>query len=152
MKHNSKNRIIREQLTDSLKPFFGAAKVERPYTGWIRAIRNALGMSMAALADRIGVHRSRIAKIEQDEIEGSLTIKTMQKVADGLDCEFVYGFVPRDGLENTVNKQVLLKASEEFEKLRQTMSLEAQDIPNSQREKLLNQMVSKILESGSIWK
>lgn len=152
MKQISKNLIIREQLTDSLKPFSGLTKVKRPYAGWIRAIRNALGMSMAALADRIGVHRSRIAKIEQDEIEGSLTIKTMQKVADGLDCEFVYGFVPRNGLENTINRQVHLRASEEFEKLMQTMSLEAQEIPESEREKLLNQLITQILESGSVWK
>ncbi len=152
MKQNYKYSIIREQLTHSLKPFSGLAKVDRPYAGWIRAIRTALGMSMAALADRIGVHKSRISKIEQDEIEGNLTVKTMQKVADGLDCEFVYGFVPRSSLENTVKQQAFSKASKEYDKLMQTMSLEAQDIPDSEREKLLNQIIDQILESGSVWK
>lgn len=152
MKNETKNKIIREQLTHSLKPFSGLAKVGRPHSGWIKAIREALGMSMAALAGRIGVHKSRISKIEQDEIEGNLTIKTMQKVADGLNCNFVYGFIPRSSLENTVNQHAFLKASKEVDKLMQTMSLEAQDIPDSEREKLLNQITAQILESGSVWK
>ncbi len=152
MKRGVKNKIIREQLTDSLKPFLDLVHVDRPHTGWIKAIRTALGMSMATLADRIGVNKSRIAKIEQDEIAGNLTIKTMQKVADGLDCVFVYGFVPRTSLDDTVKQQAFLKASKEFDKVMQTMSLEAQDLPESERKKLLEQMVAQVLESGSVWK
>jgi predicted DNA-binding mobile mystery protein A len=152
MKHREKNKIIREQLAVSLKPFSKLTKINRPHTGWIRALRTALGMSMATLAERLGVHKSRVSKIEQDEVAGNLTIKTMQKVADGLDCVFVYGFVPRSSLDDTINQQAFLKASKELNKLMHTMSLEAQDLPNNERQKLLKQMINQILESGSLWK
>lgn len=152
MKRSDKIKIIRKQLTDSLKPISKLIEIDRPHTGWIRAIRTALGMSMATLAGRLEVNKSRISKIEQDEIAGNLTVKTMQKVADGLDCVFVYGFVPRSSLEETVQKQAYLKASEELSKLLHTMKLEAQNISDYDRQKLLNQMINQSLESGSLWK
>ncbi|HCY83850.1 MAG TPA: hypothetical protein DHV36_01815, partial [Desulfobacteraceae bacterium] len=63
-----------------------------------------------------------------------------------------YGFVPRTSLDDTVKQQAFLKASKEFDKVMQTMSLEAQDLPESERKKLLEQMVAQVLESGSVWK
>ncbi len=152
MKRSEKQKIVRDQLSESLKPFGVLAKVDRPHTGWIKAIRSALGMSLATLAKRVGVHKSRVAKIEQDEVAGNLTVKTMQKIADGLDCVFVYGFVPRHSLDKVVYDQAFIKASHELSKIMHTMSLEAQDIPDKEQEKLLEQILNQILESGNVWK
>ncbi len=147
-----KNKIIREQLDKTLKQFVHLAAANRPIKGWIRAIRTALGMNMQQLADRIGVHKSRIPRIEQDEVAGNLTIKTLQKAAEGLDCVFLYGFVPRESLENTVHQQAYLKATKDFNKLMHTMDLEAQSIPDSQRQKLFEQMLNDHLNSPNLWK
>ncbi len=152
MDRNQKNKIIREQLDEALKLFAPLVTANRPMKGWIRAIRTALGMNMQQLADRIGVHKSRIPRIEQDEVAGNLTIKTLQKAAEGLDCVFVYGFVPRESLEDTVHQQAYLKATKDLNKLIHTMDLEAQSISDSQRQKLLDQMLNEHLNSPNLWK
>ena len=151
MKHRQLKRI-REQLDETLQIFAKTASVDRPIRGWIRAIRNALGMNMRQLADRLGVSQSRISKIEQDELSGALTIKTLEKIADQLDCVFVYGFAPRTSLEKTVRKQAACVAQERLNKISHHMYLEAQDLTNHHSKEAFESMVEEILESPSkLW-
>ncbi len=151
MKHRKLKRA-REQLDETLKVFTGANSVVRPVRGWIRAIRDAIGMNMRQLADRLGVSQSRIVKIEQDEIAGALTIKTLEKVADKLDCVFVYGFAPRSTLENTVRNQAACLARERMNTISHHMYLEAQELTNHHSKAAFESIVEEILESPSkLW-
>jgi predicted DNA-binding mobile mystery protein A len=143
-------KIIREQLDDTLSCFSSIASVNRPMKGWIRAIRDALGMNMRQFADRLGVSKSRIPRIEQDEITGSLTLKTMNRVADTLDCVFVYGFVPRISLDDTVKKQASIVAERRMNRLMHTMNLEAQGLSSKNAKKAFNNMVVEIIDSPSV--
>jgi len=143
-------KIIREQLDDTLSRFSTIASVNRPMKGWIRAIRDVLGMNMRQFADRLGVSKSRIPRIEQDEITGSLTLKTMNRVADKLDCVFVYGFVPRTSLDDTVRKQASIIAQKRMNRLMHTMSLEAQELSSKNAKKAFNNMVEEIIDSPSM--
>jgi len=141
---------IREQLDDTLSRFSTIASVNRPMKGWIRAIRDVLGMNMRQFADRLGVSKSRIPRIEQDEITGSLTLKTMNRVADKLDCVFVYGFVPRTSLDDTVRKQAFIVAQKRMNRLMHTMNLEAQGLSSKNAKKAFNNMVEEIIDSPSM--
>lgn len=143
-------KIIREQLDDTLKRFSSIASVNRPMRGWIRAIRDALGMNMRQFANRLGVSKSRIPRIEQDEITGSLTLKTMNRVAETLDCVFVYGFVPRTSLDETVKKQASIAAKKRMSRLMHTMNLEAQGLSSKNAKKAFNNMVDEIIDSQSM--
>ncbi|WP_300455627.1 mobile mystery protein A [Desulfobacula sp.] len=143
-------KIIREQLDDTLNRFSTIASVNRPMNGWIRAIRDALGMNMRQFADRLGVSKSRIPRIEQDEITGSLTLKTMNRVADKLDCVFVYGFVPRTSLDDTVRKQASIISQKRMNRLMHTMNLEAQGLSSKNAKKAFNNMVEEIIDSPSL--
>jgi len=143
-------KIIREQLDETLSRFSTIASVNRPMKGWIRAIRDALGMNMRQFADRLGVTKSRIPRIEQDEITGSLTLKTMNRVADKLDCVFVYGFVPRTSLDDTVRKQASIISQKRMNRLMHTMNLEAQGLSSKNAKKAFNNMVEEIIDSPSI--
>jgi predicted DNA-binding mobile mystery protein A len=143
-------KIIREQLNDTLSRFSTIASVNRPMKGWIRAIRDVLGMNMRQFADRLGVSKSRIPRIEQDEITGSLTLKTMNRVADKLDCAFVYGFVPRTSLDDTVRKQASIVAQKRMNRLMNTMRLEAQGLSSKNAKKAFNNMVEETIDSPSI--
>ena len=62
-------------------------------------------MTAKQLANRLGVAQQAVARIEKEELAGSVTIKTMRRIAENLDCVFVYGFVPRISLEETVSRQ-----------------------------------------------
>lgn len=143
-------KIIREQLDDTLSRFSTIASVNRPMKGWIRAIRDALEMNMRQFADRLGVSKSRIPRIEQDEITGSLTLKTMNRVADKLDCVFVYGFVPRTSLDDTVRKQASIISQKRMNRLMHTMNLEAQGLSSKNAKKAFNNMVEEIIDSPSM--
>ncbi len=143
-------KIIREQLDDTLSHFSILASVNRPMRGWIRAIRDALGMNMRQFANRLGVSKSRIPRIEQDEITGSLTLKTMNRVAEELDCVFVYGFVPRTSLDDTVKKQASIVAQRRINRLMHSMNLEAQGLSSKNAKKALNNMVDEIIDSSSM--
>jgi predicted DNA-binding mobile mystery protein A len=150
MKHRKQKRA-RKQLDKTLQ-VFATATVARPIRGWIRAIRDALGMNMRQLAGRLGVSQSRIVKIEQDELSGALTIKSLEKIADKLDCVFVYGFAPRATLENTVRKQAACIAQERMNKISHHMYLEAQELTNHHSKEAFESMVEEILESPSkLW-
>jgi len=151
MRHRELKRV-REQLDETLQVFVKTASIARPIRGWIRAIRDALGMNMRQLADRLGVSQSRIVKIEQDELSGALTIKTLEKIADQLGCVFVYGFAPRATLENTVRKQAACIAQERMNKVSHHMYLEAQELTNHHSKAAFENMVEEVLESPSkIW-
>ncbi len=143
-------KLFREQLDGTLSHFSSIASINRPIKGWVRAIRDALGMSMQQLANRLGVSKSRIPRIEQDEITGGLTLKTMNRVADKLDCVFVYGFVPRTSLNDTVRKQASTVAQRRMKRLMHTMNLEAQGLSSKNAKKAFTRMVDEIIDSPSM--
>jgi predicted DNA-binding mobile mystery protein A len=76
-----------------------------PQEGWLRTVRNALGMSSTQLAKRLGVTKSRVSKAEQDEPSGSVTLKTMQSMAEAMDCKFVYAVVPNEDVEAIIQQR-----------------------------------------------
>ncbi|MBA3007293.1 MAG: helix-turn-helix domain-containing protein [Desulfocapsa sp.] len=79
-------QIARRQLDTTLAMFGEAKRVQFPAKGWIRAVREALGMSGKQLAQRLHVSQPRVYKLEQSEPSGALTLKTMRQVAEALDC------------------------------------------------------------------
>ena len=139
-------RLIREQLEETLNKLKVLKHFNPPPFGWIKAVRSGLNMSGRQLANRIGVSKQSISRMEQDEVTGSITIKTMRKVAEGLDCVFVYGFVPRTSLENTVRTKSEQVARDRMKRIDRTMSLEEQNIKEENLEKLINEDVKKMVE------
>jgi predicted DNA-binding mobile mystery protein A len=120
--------IARQQLDKTLSGFIHAKQTSLPVKGWIRAIREALGMSGKQLADRLNVSQPRIPKLEQDEVSGAVSLKTMRQAAAAMDCVFVYAIVPRTTLEETVRVQARKVADARSQRISHTMLLEAQNL------------------------
>ena len=146
-------KLIREQLDATLKRFSAIKTVTPPRKGWIRAIRDALGISTRQLGDRLGVSKSRITRIEQDEVGESLTLKTMRRIADALDCVFVYGFVPRKTLEDTLRNQAIQVAKKRMSRVAHTMALEDQGLPDDEQKKAFETVVDELIRTmpNSLW-
>ncbi len=102
--------MARKQLDETLTRLAPLKKVIPPPKGWIRAIRETLGMTGGQLAQRLQTNKQRISRIEQDEILGKLTLSTLRSVADSLDCTLVYGLVPKHSLEQTIQDRATLLA------------------------------------------
>jgi len=142
-----KKKLIREQLDASLKRFSPLLDVTPPPKGWIRAIRDALGMTAKQVASRLGVAQQSVARIEKEELAGSVTIKTMRRVAETFDCVFVYGFVPRDSLENAVKNQAEMVARKRLSRVSQTMRLENQELSRNEQKKAFVEEVQRLVQT-----
>jgi len=127
--------LAREQLDATLTQFRSLKMIGTPEKGWIRAIRNAIGMTGGQLAKRLNSNKQRVSRIEQDEKLGNITLKTMRNVAEALDCEFVYGFVPRQTLEETVRIQAGTVAKKRMSRSDQIMRLEQQELSKAEKKK-----------------
>lgn len=140
------NKLVREQLQITLAKFQPLLAISIPPKGLIRAVRNALGMSGRQLAERIGVTKQRVSFIEKQEIDGSATLKTIRKIAEALDCVFVYGLVPRTSLEETVRNQAEQIALRRLARASHTMKLENQALDKNENKKILSNMIEEIMD------
>jgi predicted DNA-binding mobile mystery protein A len=137
-------QIARRQLDATLARFGEVKSLQFPPKGWIRAVREALGMSGKQLAVRLQVSQPRVFKLEQGEPSGALTLKTMRQVAEALDCIFVYALVPRSTLEETVRTQARAVAGERLQRVSHTMLLEAQGLSTQEQQASLDDAIDEL--------
>lgn len=126
----SQASLARKQLERRLAPLRKMALVAPP-KGWIKAIRESLGMTARQLAARMGVGPSRIPVIEQAEATGSTTLKTLRQAAAAMNCAFVYAFVPIEPLDDILRERAMQKAANDVARLDHTMRLENQALLKS---------------------
>ncbi|MBD1431760.1 mobile mystery protein A [Sphingobacterium sp. DN00404] len=138
-------KLMREQLDKKLKKLSILLSPELPERGWVKLIREALGMSGQELGKRIGLNQSSVSRLESSELSGDAKLSSLKKTADALNMKFVYGFVPRDGLENMVKRQAQKIAQERMAKASHTMLLEAQELSDEEKARMFDDLVQKIL-------
>jgi predicted DNA-binding mobile mystery protein A len=138
--------LILEQLDEQLLPLKKGVPIV-PRTGWVRTLRKSLGLTVAQLSKRLGVASSRVVKIESAEVEGAITLRTLQAVAEAMNCRFVYGFVPKDSLTNEITTRASKLAMEQLKRVEHTMNLEDQTVQKKriikQHEQLTNVLLSR---------
>src|SRR6478752_3101146 len=98
----TQSRTALDVRFDDMRPI---ARFAPPVRGWIKAIRQALGMSSSQLARRLGVKQPTVIDVEQSEMRDTIQLATLRRVADALDCKLVYALVPNKPLEATVRKR-----------------------------------------------
>jgi predicted DNA-binding mobile mystery protein A len=124
----------------------------RPRSGWIRAIRGALGMSQAVLAERLGVSSAAVNKLEHAELHGGITIGKLAEVAEALDCTLIYALVPKSTLEETVTTRARAVAADLLGHAARTMALEAQDIGDDRQREAVDRYAQQLVVSGNLWR
>jgi predicted DNA-binding mobile mystery protein A len=123
------------------------ARNPRPSKGWIRAIRDALGMTSVQLAQRLGVSQPRIIELEKSEASGTVTLNTLQRAAEALGCRLVYALVPDKFLEETVLERANQLAQQKLTAVQQTMRLEDQSVRSKKaNDDLRRQFVEVLLK------
>jgi len=76
-----------QQLNSKMRAYASLQKVAPPPTGWIKAIRTALGMSMQQLGNRLSITKQSVQDVERREKNGSITIKSLREAAEALDMQ-----------------------------------------------------------------
>ena len=122
----------------------------RPPAGWLRAIREALGMTSAVLAVRLKITGSGVRKLEQAEAADAITLGTLRRAAEALDCELQYTLVPKRPLREMRRQQALRLAHQWQQRAGRTMALEAQTVaaPAAAAEQRLEAMAEEILRTS----
>lgn len=146
---NKKQTVLaRKQLERRLAPV-RELKLIAPPRGWMKAVREALGMTTRQLAVRMDAAPSRIPAIEKAEVLGATTIKTLREAAAAMNCTFVYAFVPIKPLDDILRERAAEKVGEQIIRLDHTMRLENQALLKSDLEDERRRLIDALLaDSG----
>lgn len=123
----------------------------RPNKGWIRALRDALGMSSADLARRMGISQQRVPAIERGEQNRTIKLDTLMRAADALDCELVYALVPRTSLDDMVAHQARRRASDLLQRVTQHSRLEDQQPSDADLAAQIEELAAELADKRGLW-
>lgn len=121
---------------------------EPPPRGWVRAIRDALGMSTRELAARLNVTSSYISKLEANEASGAITLETLQRAADALGCRLEYTLVPQRPLDEMVMDQARRKARSLLAPVSHSMALEDQGV---EMDDAIEELARDLADRQGLW-
>jgi predicted DNA-binding mobile mystery protein A len=147
----AEDRVIARNKLDKRLNILRNIDMTKPPRGWIKAIREALGMTTRQLAQRIGVVQSRAVDIEKAELTGSITLDSLTRAANALDCELVYALIPRKPLEITVNERALALAKKHIRSTSHSMALENQKLNETSEKKLLEKHAKHLAEGSGTY-
>lgn len=141
--------VARRQIDARMVRIGSLRHEHRPTRGWIRAIRDALGMSTTDLGRRMGIAQTRVSVIERSEAAGAIKLDTLSRAADALDCELVYFFIPRTSLEEAVQTQGRKKAADHLRRVAHSMRLEDQAVEGSDSQ--IEDLASEFTDRRGLW-
>ncbi|MBA3067437.1 MAG: mobile mystery protein A [Hyphomonas sp.] len=141
----------RAVLDRRLNGFRPTAHLAAPPKGWVRAIRDSLGMSGAQLARRMNITPQSLNGLEQSEASETIRLETLRKAAAALGCQLVYALVPNKPLEQIVDEQARAKALEAIGSVSHSMAMEDQKVLDDDLEERLQIFISQTLRDRDLW-
>lgn len=134
-----------QQLNSKMLAYADLQQITPPTTGWLKAVRTALGMSLQQVSNRLGITKQSVQEIEQREKEGTITLKTLSETAKAMDLQLVYGFVPMDGsLEALIDRKAKELAMQIVLRTSHSMKLEDQENSRQRIEKAIEERTAII--------
>ncbi len=137
-------QLLIKQLDDKIQQT-PMALLNIPIGGWVTTIRKALGISLQQIAGKMAITPQSVKEIEQREVTGSITLKSLGEAADAMDMKLVYGFVPKDG---SIDKMIERKARQVAESIvmstSHNMKLEGQENTPERIAKAIEEMTATL--------
>jgi predicted DNA-binding mobile mystery protein A len=143
-------KFLRQQKTIMEKKIFPWLKLRStslPRAGWLKAIRGALGLSTTQLAKRMGVDQAHAYRLEQREVAGSVTLDSLKRAAEAMDCDFIYAIVPKKqfkNLDDILSRRAMSLAEKLHNHVEHSMKLEAQG--SSTAKKSVRKLAAEVKE------
>jgi predicted DNA-binding mobile mystery protein A len=137
--------LARKHLERRLKPLREPGDFARPPRGWLRAMRDALGMTTRQLAQRLGKAQSVVVDMEKSEARDSISLATLRQAAAAMDCTLVYALVPNRPLEEILRERAAFVAGRQLARVSHTMALENQSLDRDNQKSELERLVDDIL-------
>jgi predicted DNA-binding mobile mystery protein A len=111
-------------------------------------------MTAAQLGDQIGVSKQAVIRTEENEARDAVTLKTLQRIAEAMDCSLYYAIVPKKSLEATVWERAHAVAEEQVSKTDQTMRLEDQALLPEDRKAQVDDLADELVKHDvrALWR
>jgi predicted DNA-binding mobile mystery protein A len=132
---------------DEMRP---VAKFAPPARGWVKAVRQAIGMSSSQLARRLGVKQPTVIEMEQSEMKGTIQLATLRRAAEALDCTLVYVLIPNKPLKTMIRDRARKLIRRRLEAVDHTMLLENQKVRAKDAESRLDELAEDI-DPRALW-
>lgn len=123
---------------------------ENSNEGWIRRMRLNLGMTLNKLGNACGVSTSTIAQLEKRESAGHISIETLRRAAEAMNCDFTYTFVPKTDMREFIHQRAYAKAKRILLSADLHMSLEDQRVDGDTEERI-QRLKKKLINEGKVW-
>jgi predicted DNA-binding mobile mystery protein A len=127
-----------------------AARFDPPVRGWIKALREALGMSSAQLAKRLKIKQPTVTAMEQSEVKATIQLATLRRIAAAMNCTLVYALVPNEPLETIVREQARKVAKRRLQSVEHSMLLEDQAVPAKDFDKRIDAL-ARDMNPRALW-
>lgn len=146
---NKISSLKRVQLADALRKYPSAEAAAAPRGGWARAIREALEMTQVQLAARLGVSRQSVQDLEKAEAERRITLDSLDRLAQAMNCKVVYALVPINGTLDDIRQRRAKELAEALMKpTDHSMKLEAQGVNANERKRQINLLAEALLSDS----
>ena len=148
-----KDRSAARHALDAKIATFASMESAPPPKGWVRAIRDALGMSTRDLADRLETAQPSVVALEASERAGTIRLETLERAAVAMGCELIYAIRPRDGghLEQLVRERAGVVALRDLGPVEHTMALEGQSVRFTEMV-ALQKDIDALIDSSGLWR
>jgi len=142
---NEFKRLMRRQVQEKLDQFSHLTKLPVPHAGWLRIIRDALGITSQVLAKRIGCSQANVTYLEKSERDGTITLNNLNKAARALNCKLVYCLIPEKPLNKILEDKAREIATKHARSVNHSMKLEDQGLSEKELKKQIEEMVQEFM-------
>lgn len=153
MAWNQQKKKSRQRLDSRFKDFPSSERFAVPPQGWIKAVREALGLSARQLGQRLGKTAQAVHQMEKSEASGRIQIDTLAQLARAMNCELVYAIVPYNderSLQRIIENRAREIALKALTSVTSTMVLENQAV-DLKDELRLQYFIQDSLDERSLW-
>jgi len=144
-------QIARRRLDERLQNI-NPREIPRPHRGWIRAVREALGMSTTELGRRMGISQQSVVDLERSEGRSTIQIDTLERAAAAMECELVYAIIPRTSFEEIIQTRAHDKALQQLAAVEHHSRLEDQSISDADMEAQINEAAAALIDRRGLWR
>lgn len=138
-------RLVLEQIDRKILKLKKAQNLSLPSSGWVFALRQALGMSLRQLGKRMGITPQSVKEIEEREKSGTISINVLKQVGNSLGLKLIYGFIPEGkSLEEMIDKRAIELAREIVSRTSISMKLEDQGNSSKRIKKAITEKAEEI--------
>lgn len=107
-------------------------------------------MSLRQMASRLGTSAPGARKLEESEANGTISLKSLRRAAEALDCIIIYALVPKTSLTEMVDQRAREIALRALDRVSHSMALEDQEVDRDLEGRIQRYIASTVTDRN-LW-